>query len=374
MDSGTSRPGGSGHVPLDVAIAAALKVAAARSERVFLVGGIVRDLMMGKGLGDYDIDLVVEGDGLLFARALQQELCAGLREHPAFLTAKLVPPFGASSGSGPLLGEVDVATARSEEYRAPGSLPTVQAAPIERDLWRRDFSVNALALPLRDYRLLRAHQAKPQDVLRDIIDPTGGLADLEAKSLRVLHPESFIDDPTRLFRAVRYAVRLSFDFDLTTVGAFLNAVRDNCLSTLSPRRIWNEVAAALDEERAAEVIEEFSARGLLLHVPVVSLARIDETVAALRRLAAVRDELEGAAYSAAGKLLLVVQLVRDGREDLVIAVQEGAKALKRARAVLEALDADAAPSGFIELVTAYSLAGSEPLRMSLEAALIGGGD
>lgn len=363
-----------GHVPLSEAVKAALQVSAARGERVFLVGGIVRDLMMGRGLGDYDLDLVVEGDGLAFAKALRDHLSCELRQHPSFLTSKLTGPFSVSPSDGPLLTEVDVATSRTEEYSSPGALPTVKAAPIEQDLWRRDFSVNALALPLLDYARLRAHEVTPEQVLPDIVDSTGGLGDLRSKTLRVLHPESFVDDPTRLFRAVRYEVRLGFEFDLATAGAFLNAVKSGALATLSARRIWNEAVAALDEERTGKVFEEFVARGLFSTLPVVTPERLPETVAALGRLGDVRDELDPEVAAAAGKLLLVAGLVRDGREDIVLAVQEGSKAVKRARAVLDGIAAGQAPSDLVDLVAAYALAGSEALRMALESALQGGGD
>ena len=363
-----------GHVPLSTAIAAALRVSAARGERVFLVGGVVRDLLMQRGVGDYDLDLVVEGNGLDFAQALQAELGCSIRQHPSFLTSKLVPPFSGSAGDGALLSEVDVATSRSEEYSSPGALPTVKPAAIEQDLWRRDFSVNALALPLLDYAKLRSHEMTPDQAIPDIVDPTGGLADLRAKTLKVLHPESFKDDPTRLFRAVRYAVRLSFDFDLVTVAAFMAAVKEGALATLSARRVWNEVMNALDEERAPEVVEEFAARGLFATLPIVGPSQLPATIAALARLSAVRLEVGDEVYSLAGKLVILVGLVRDGREDIIGAVQEGNRSAKRARAIVDGLESGQVPAGLPDLTAMFALKGSEELRMALESALQGGGD
>ena len=371
---GTQAQSGVAHLPLSVAIAAALQVAEQRGERVFIVGGVVRDLMMGRGVGDYDLDLVIEGDGLAFAQALQSVFQCTLKQHQPFLTSKLTPPFSYEGGDGPLLNELDVATSRSEEYSSPGALPTVRPAPIEQDLWRRDFSVNALALPLLDYAKLRSHELTPEQAIPDIVDPCGGLADLRSGSLRVLHPKSFIDDPTRLFRAVRYAVRLAFDFDLGTVAALLEAVRGGALSTLSPRRVWNEVLTALDEERPAEVIEEFSARGLFSNLPVVSPERLDEVTQALARLEAVREELAGELFLVAAKLVVLAALVEDGREDIVAAIHEGNKVAKRARAVVSAVVAHEPPSDVPELVAAYALSGSDDMRMALESALQGGGD
>ncbi len=363
-----------GHVALSCAVREALAVSADRGERVFLVGGIVRDLLMGRGLGDYDLDLVVEGDGLAFAQALRERLLCDLRQHPAFLTAKLTGPFCAGPSDGPLLTEVDVATSRSEEYSSPGALPTVKPAPIEKDLWRRDFSVNALALPLLDYSRLRAHEVTPDQVLPDIVDSTGGLEDLRTKTLRVLHPESFVDDPTRLFRAVRYSVRLGFEFDMVTAGAFMQAVKSGALGTLSARRIWNEAVTALDEEHVGRVFEEFSDRGLFSTLPVVRPERLAELVAALDRVSAVRDELDPAVASAALKLVLLAGLVSEGREDIIVTVHEGSKAAKRARTVLESLATGQLPSDLVVLVASYAISGAEELRLALEAALQGGGD
>ncbi len=371
---GTQNQVAVGHLPLSVAIEAALRVADQRRERVFLVGGVVRDLMLGREMGDYDLDLVVEGEGLAFADALGREFNCTIRQHPSFLTAKLLPPFSFSGGDGPLLTELDIATSRSEEYASPGALPTVTAAPIEKDLWRRDFSVNALALPLLDYAKLRAHVMTPEQAIPDIVDPCGGIADLRSKTLRVLHPKSFVDDPTRLFRAVRYAVRLSFDFDLTTVGVMLEAVRGGALKTLSPRRVWNEVLAALDEEHPESVIEEFSARGLFSHLPLVSAERLDEVTQGLERLQQLRAELPPDVYTVAGKLILLAGLIQDNREDILGAVHEGNRVAKRARAVVQAVISGEPPTDIPELVAAYALSGREELRMALESSVEGGGD
>src|SRR4051794_7438973 len=150
-------------------------VRAAASEPVYLVGGAVRDLLLGRGRAD--IDLVVEGD----AAALAAQLGADVVSHERFATAKV----------GLAGHEIDIAAARSETYPDPGALPVVEpAAGIEADLARRDFTINAMAVPLREEPWL--------------IDPYGGGADLEAGLLRVLHERSFADDPTRALRAARY--------------------------------------------------------------------------------------------------------------------------------------------------------------------------
>jgi hypothetical protein len=134
------------------------------------------------------------------------------------------------------------------------------------------------------------------------------------------------------------------------------------------------VLTALDEERPAEVIEEFSARGLFSNLPVVSPERLDEVTQALARLEAVREELAGELFLVAAKLVVLAALVEDGREDIVAAIHEGNKVAKRARAVVSAVVAHEPPSDVPELVAAYALSGSDDMRMALESALQGGGD
>jgi tRNA nucleotidyltransferase (CCA-adding enzyme) len=164
------------------------RIAAADGDRVYLVGGAVRDLLLGRGRAD--IDLAVVGDPLELAAALGAQ---ALAEHGRFATAKV-----------DLDGhEVDIAAARTETYERPGALPTVSPADsIEADLGRRDFTINAMAVPL----------VRPGD----LIDPHGGRADLEAAQLRVLHAGSFRDDPTRAIRAARYAARFGFGLEPET--------------------------------------------------------------------------------------------------------------------------------------------------------------
>lgn len=157
------------------------------NQPVYLVGGAVRDLLLGRGRAD--IDLVVEGD----AAALASRLGADVVSHDRFATAKV-----SLDGH-----EVDIATARTESYPYPGSLPVVEpAAQIEGDLARRDFTINAMATPL--------------GAEAGLIDPHGGQADLVARLLRVLHPRSFVDDPTRALRAARYAARFGFGLEPET--------------------------------------------------------------------------------------------------------------------------------------------------------------
>jgi len=184
---------------------------------VFLVGGAVRDLLLGRPRAD--VDLVVLGD----AATLAARLGADPVEHERFATAKVE-----------LDGhEVDIATARSETYQHPGALPEVApAADIETDLARRDFTLNALALPLQGETRL--------------IDPYGGRADLDAGVLRVLHPRSFEDDPTRAIRAARYAARFGFEPETETA----ELLRQANLETVSTERKENELLRLAAEANA----------------------------------------------------------------------------------------------------------------------------
>jgi tRNA nucleotidyltransferase (CCA-adding enzyme) len=202
----------------------------AASDPVYLVGGAVRDLLLRCGRAD--IDLVVEGD----AAALASRLGAGAVSHERFATAKV-----GLDGH-----EVDIATARSETYPHPGALPVVEpAAGIEADLARRDFTINAMAIPLRD---------EPR-----LIDPYGGRADLAAGLIRVLHAGSFQDDPTRALRAARYASRFRFELEPETAAL----MREVDLSTVSADRREAELLRLAGEEEAPQGLELLAEWGLV---------------------------------------------------------------------------------------------------------------
>ena len=196
---------------------------------VYLVGGTVRDLLLGEP--GFDVDLAVEGDGQAFARALAAELGGLLKPHDAFGTA--VVEYGDGE-------RVDVVTARREGYAAPAALPTVEPSTIEDDLFRRDFTINAMASAL----------AGPD--ADSLVDPFGGRRDLEAETIRVLHDRSFVDDPTRIFRALRYASRYGFELDEQTAALARQAIEAGFVGRLSPARLRDELVLLLDEARADE--------------------------------------------------------------------------------------------------------------------------
>lgn len=202
----------------------------AATEPVYLVGGAVRDLLLGRGRAD--IDIVVVGD----AAALAARLGADVVTHERFATAKV-----SLDGH-----EIDIATARIESYPHPGALPVVEpAARIEPDLARRDFTVNTMAVPLH--------------AEADLIDPHGGRADLAAGLLRVLHPLSFVDDPTRALRAARYAARFDFALEAETEAL----LREADLGTVSADRREAELLRLAGEAEAPRAFALLAEWGLV---------------------------------------------------------------------------------------------------------------
>lgn len=208
---------------------------------VYLVGGAVRDLLLGRET--LDVDVVVEGDAAGLARRLGGEAT----ENERFRTARVR-----------LDGlRVDLASARAESYARPGALPVVRPASLAEDLARRDFSINAMAFPLGQ-DIAPARAAGAPDDAGGLIDPHGGLGDLEAGVLRTLHPGSFVDDPTRALRAARYAARFVFRPDPDTEAR----LRATDLDTVSADRVEAELRRLAAEPRAAEGFELLDAWGL----------------------------------------------------------------------------------------------------------------
>jgi tRNA nucleotidyltransferase (CCA-adding enzyme) len=197
----------------------------------YLVGGAVRDLL--RDSDPVDIDIAVEGDARSVGRAVAERLGSDAREYERFGTADVKLPDAT----------YHFATTREEVYDEPGALPRVSPAPLAADLGRRDFTVNAMAVGLTG------------DDLGHLHDPLGGVADLDAGVIRVLHERSFLDDPTRLLRAVRYASRLGFGLDPETERLAREAVATEALSTVSGERIGVELELLLNEAETASRIE-----------------------------------------------------------------------------------------------------------------------
>lgn len=197
----------------------------------YLVGGIVRDLILG--IPNLDLDIVIQGDGLMFAAELARRLQAKLTTHPRFGTATLMTPKKI---------KLDIATCRSEIYPEPASLPVVSPGAIKEDLARRDFTINALAIDLH----LRNFGS--------LVDFYQGRRDLKAGSIRILHDLSFIDDPTRIIRAVRLEQRLKFRIEPHSLRLLKQAADAGMLRRVSPHRIRDEIALMLKESCALECI------------------------------------------------------------------------------------------------------------------------
>jgi tRNA nucleotidyltransferase (CCA-adding enzyme) len=205
---------------------------------VYLVGGFVRDLLLEQPVGDFDI--VVEGEAAQLARALAKAGGGKVTEHAIFGTARW-----SFSGS-----EIDLTTARSEIYEQPGALPVVKFSTIDDDLHRRDFTINAMAI-----RLDGDHFGK-------LLDPLGGEDDLSHNLIRVLHPRSFLDDPTRTIRAVRYAERYGFAIVPETLQLF-NEDSRMVLSRLSGERLRHEFDLIFEEEKPSQILAHLAELDLL---------------------------------------------------------------------------------------------------------------
>jgi tRNA nucleotidyltransferase (CCA-adding enzyme) len=215
-------------------------LAGERRWNIYLVGGYVRDVLLK--IPDYDIDISVEGDAVALAALLAEQLDTPLQMHEAFGTAIL--DLGAGL-------HLDFVTARKERYEKPGALPTVEPGTIQDDMARRDFTINALAVHLLP--------GGPGDLL----DPHGGLRDLRARLIQVLHDGSFIDDPTRIFRAVKLAERLGCKIEPHTLELILQAVRDGALYTVSMDRITRELLLILEEPGADAILATLDHLGVL---------------------------------------------------------------------------------------------------------------
>ncbi len=210
---------------------------------VYIVGGFVRDLLMGNP--NYDMDIVVERDGLGFASYAAEKLAAKLVKYEKFLTASMFLKDGM---------RIDVATARTEYYQAPTELPQVEVSTIKKDLYRRDFTINAMAIKLnsKDFGTL--------------IDFFGAKKDLEDKLIRCLHTLSFIEDPTRILRAVRFETRFGFKIELQTAQLMTQAVQQGYLEKVTGPRLRQEFEKILDERNPIQALKRLSDFEVLKHM------------------------------------------------------------------------------------------------------------
>jgi tRNA nucleotidyltransferase (CCA-adding enzyme) len=239
------------------------RVAARLGVHAYLVGGFVRDLLLV--VPNLDMDVVVEGDGIAFAREVAGELSGRIRSHTRFETAVVILPDGF---------KIDVATARMEYYEQPGALPHVEHGSIRMDLYRRDFTINALAVQLDG-----ADHGR-------LIDFFGGQRDLEEGAVRVLHDLSFVDDPTRIFRAVRFESRLDFSIAESTLRLMSNAVKGHLVETIAGRRLLGELKGILRERKPLAALRRLQELDLLACIhPPLAQAPLDAPL--LERLAGI---------------------------------------------------------------------------------------
>ncbi len=219
---------------------AAGSLAAEMGFRAYAVGGMVRDLLLERDT--FDLDIVVEGEGIRFARSLAGRLRARVKGYERFGTASVTLPGGA---------KVDVATARTEIYDEPAALPRVTPGSIRDDLFRRDFTINAMALSLAPGEFGR------------LLDDFGGLRDIREGTIRVLHDRSFIDDPTRIFRAVRFEARLGFRIVASDERRIGEALALLLLERLEEYRIAAELRLILREPDPVTPLRRLAQLGVI---------------------------------------------------------------------------------------------------------------
>jgi tRNA nucleotidyltransferase (CCA-adding enzyme) len=246
-----------------------LRTAGELAERLgysaYVVGGFVRDQMLG--IDNLDVDVVVEGDGITFARAFAKDNEASVTVHDRFGTAVLRFSDGF---------KLDVATARTEYYEYPTALPTVEQSSIKKDLYRRDFTINTLAVRLNPGAFGR------------LIDFYGGQRDLKEKTIRVLHSLSFVEDPTRVFRAIRFELRFGFHLSKETLALIKGAVKMELFHRLSGQRLLDELRLLFSERTPRHAVRRLADLDLLrfIHSKLAWSSRLD------RRLTDVEEGLD----------------------------------------------------------------------------------
>ncbi len=263
----------------------ASEVAARQNAGLYLVGGTVRDLLLGYASTDLDLSVVGDTEAIVgsLAAALEGEIVA----RSQFNTFKL------SAGE----IRLDLAMARRESYARPGALPAVQPGSIDDDLARRDFSINAMAISLG------------QDGWGECLDPFGGGRDLERRLIRVLHPRSFQDDATRILRAIRYAARLGFRIEEETEALLRRDI--GCVDSISGDRVRHELDRVLEEEKAPAIL--VSAQRLKILAAVHPALRLDESMLdSLKEVPDVEEDLPAVLLS-----LLTLRATAEERSELV---------------------------------------------------------
>lgn len=209
----------------------------------YLVGGSVRDLLLRND--NLDIDIVIEGDGIRFAEEMAAVFNVRVRPHKEFATAKVIFEDGFKA---------DIATARLEYYKAPAALPTVEHSSLKLDLHRRDFTINTLAISLN------------KNTFGQLIDFFGAQRDMKERAIRVLHSLSFVEDPTRVFRAIRFEIRFGFHIKKHTMNLIKNVVKMGFLSKIKGKRLWTELNLIFSEDSPEKILKRLNDLDLIQYV------------------------------------------------------------------------------------------------------------
>lgn len=295
-------------------------VAESLDSSVYCVGGFVRDLFLE--VANFDVDLVVEGNGEEMARKLAERLGGKARIHERFRTGVIMLPDG---------NKIDVATARTEYYEFPAALPKVERSSIREDLYRRDFTINTLAINLQP------------DHFGDLIDYFGGRKDLEEGYIRILYNLSFVEDPTRILRAIRFEQRYQFSIETDTLRFARDAIERHLLGKLSYKRILNELILILNEKDPGPALDRLKEIGVWQYVlPEVQLEHLNRVT--LKRIPVIVVWLEERYYPVTIKtwLLYITVLLARLSEEKVAGIIEryrfdayAARSIRESRGVPE---------------------------------------
>ena len=324
------------------------KVAQGRGMGLYLVGGVVRDMLLGRA--NLDLDLVVEGDAIALAQEMADAIHGKIVIHPRFGTARVQWDKW----------RVDLATTRSETYARPGALPTVHPNSLRTDLFRRDFTVNAMAVELGPARY------------GELVDIYGGIADLERRLIRVLHDRSFIDDTTRIWRALRYEQRLDFQIEPDTMELIGHGLP--MLEAISGDRIRHELELVLREELPERALRRAGGLGVLskLHPSLKADGWLAEKFA-LARAQASPDLPSTAVY-----LSLLMYRLSESELDRVLSYLRSTRLIKQALrdtvGLKDELDilasAELKPSGIYSLLQDYATAALTATQIAAESAVV----
>lgn len=294
----------------------------------YLVGGTVRDLLRGEA--NLDIDIVIEGDGIVFANTLGKKLGAKVKSHQRFGTAVVITDSL----------KFDIATARTEYYESPGALPRVESSSIKKDLYRRDFTINALAVRLN-----------PEN-FGQLLDFFGGQRDLREKNIRILHNLSFIEDPTRAFRAIRFSERFGYKLSKHTLDLIKTAVKIDLFNKLSGSRLYDELNLLFLEAEPLKAIKRMAELDLLkfIYPTLILTDALGDTIKAIQetfvwyKLLFIEEQInkshlflmsffEGLSPEECEKALQRLSVPPRARKEIIEGIKQAKEALLRLQAI-----------------------------------------